>query len=173
MQLGFYQQPKRSSSVMCPTEFLTNFAAKFVLPQEQPWHNVQPPSDLWSNVISTLRGQKLPLRRWTTRLDQRHGGTGHDMPKNVTSIPGCGTNPSQPSRPTSLPLPPGFDLASSGTQSKLDIKLWRKPSVMWRKPCFWPDTTIHEGRTDPKSSTCPSGTCSKPTKTRILRHNRN
>jgi hypothetical protein len=115
------------------------------------WTSVQPHSNLWSSVISTLRGQKLPLRQWTTQLDQRHGGTGPDIPKNVTSTLGCGSTPSPPSKPTSLPLPQGFDLASSGMQSKLDTKLWKKPSVMWRKPCFWPDTTILDGRTDPKS----------------------
>jgi hypothetical protein len=146
----FHLLEKHPNSI-CPNEFLTLFNSKYVLPQEQPWTSVQPHSDLWSSVISTLRGQKLPLRQWTTQLDQRHGGTGPDIPKNVTSTLGCGSTPSPPSKPTSLPLPQGFDLASSGTQSKLDIKLWRKPYVTWRKPCFWPDTTILAGRTDPKS----------------------
>jgi hypothetical protein len=158
---------------MCPTEFLTIFDSHFVLPQAKPWTNVQPHSDLWSNVISTLRGQKLPLRQWTTRLDQRHGTTGLPMPKNATSTPGCGTTPSHPSRPISLPLPPGFALASSGTQSKLDIKLWKKRCVTWHKPCFWLDTTILDGRTDPKSSTCLSDICSRPIRTRTLHHSPN
>jgi hypothetical protein len=142
---------EQHANTICPNEFLTLFNSTYVLPQEQPWTSVQPHSDLWSSVISTLRGQKLPLRQWTTQLDQRPGGTGPDMPKNVKSTPGCVTTPSPPSRPISLPLPPGFVLASSGTQSKLATRLWKKPCVTWRKPCFWPDTTILDGRTDPKS----------------------
>jgi hypothetical protein len=150
---------EKNPSAMCPNEFLTSFDSNFLLPQEQPWTNVQPPSDLWSSVISTLRGQKLPLRQWMTRLDQRLGTTGPSMPVNARSTLGCDTNPSPPSRPTFLPLPPGFALASSGTQSKLDIKLWKKRCVTWHKPCFWPDTTTLAEHTAPKSSTCPSDTC--------------
>jgi hypothetical protein len=142
---------ENNPSAMCPNEFLTLFNSKYLLPQEQPWTSVQPHSDLWSSVISTLRGQKLPLRQWTTQLDQRPGGTGPDIRTNVKSIPGCVTIPSPPSKPTSLPLPQGFALASLGTQSRLDIKLWKRRCVMWRKPCFWPDTTILDGRTDPKN----------------------
>jgi hypothetical protein len=136
---------------MCPTEFLTIFNSTYLLPQAQPWTSVQPPSDLWSNVISTLRGQKLPLRQWTTKLDQRPGTTGPSMPASVTSTHGCATTPSHPSKPTSLPLPQGFVLASSGTRSKLDINLWRRRYVTWHKPCFWPDTTTRDERTAPEN----------------------
>jgi hypothetical protein len=48
-------------SAMCPQTFLTKFTLLYPLPQKRPWRNVQPPSDLWSSMISTLRGQRLEL----------------------------------------------------------------------------------------------------------------
>jgi hypothetical protein len=157
---------EKNPSAMCPDEFLTIFNSKYPLPQDQPWTSVQPPFDLWSSVISTLRGQRLPLRQWTTTLDQRPGKTGPIMPESARSTPGCDITPSRRSRPISLPLPPGFALASSGTQSKLDTNLWKKRCVTWRKPCYWLDTTIPDEPMAPKSSTCPSGTSSKAIKTK-------
>jgi hypothetical protein len=44
-------------SAMCPQIFLTTLDSSYPLPQKQHWHNIQPPSDLWSNVISALCGQ--------------------------------------------------------------------------------------------------------------------
>jgi hypothetical protein len=82
---------EKTPSAMCPTSFLTLYNSNYPLPQQQPWNNVQPPSDLWSSVILTLRGQRLPLRQWTTTLDQRPGIIGPPMPANVVSIPGCDT----------------------------------------------------------------------------------
>jgi len=78
-------------------------------------------------VISTLRGQGLELRRWMLpgeELVGEIGEIGPPTPANVESI--CGSESSQKlkSNPTSLPLPPGFNLASSGVQSKqLDTKV--------------------------------------------------
>jgi hypothetical protein len=43
------------------------FNSHYPLPQNQPWTNVQPNSAVWSNVISTLRGQQLGLRQWAIR----------------------------------------------------------------------------------------------------------
>jgi hypothetical protein len=90
---------------MCPDTFLTLFT------------NVQQPSALWSNAISTLRGQRLELRQWTTKLDARPGQTGQPMLHKPGSIPTCGISQSHSNKHTSLPLPPGFELASSGVQS--------------------------------------------------------
>ncbi len=142
---------ENSPSAMCPNTFLALSDLSYPLPQQQHWTNVQPPSGLWSHVISTLRGQKLPLQQWTTQLDQQPGETGPAMPKNAKSTPGCGTTPSRQSRPISLPLPPGFVLESSGKQSKLDTNRWKRRCVTWRKPCFWQDTTAAGEPTEPKS----------------------
>jgi hypothetical protein len=136
---------------MCPSTFLTLFNSHYPLPQKRPWTNVQPNSALWSNVISTLRGQRLGLRQWTIKLDERPGPTGLHMPDRADSTRTCDIYPSPSNKPTSLPLPPGFELASSGVQSKLASNLWKKPSVTWRKPSFWPDLTTRDGHTGPKN----------------------
>jgi hypothetical protein len=52
---------------LCPVEFLTHFDSSYPLQPQLSWTNVQPPSDLWSNVIATLCTRlQLPLHRWTT-----------------------------------------------------------------------------------------------------------
>jgi hypothetical protein len=132
---------------MCPSTFLTVFDSLYPLPQQRPWTNVQPSSALWSSVISTLRGQQLPLRQWTIKLGPRLGKTGPPTPVNAESTPGCASTTSPPSKPISWPLPPGFALESSGTQSRLDTKLWKKRSVTWRKPSCWQDSTTLIGPT--------------------------
>lgn len=48
-------------SGMWPQTFLTQFNLLYPLPQKLPWHNVLPPSNLWSSMISTLCGQRLEL----------------------------------------------------------------------------------------------------------------
>jgi hypothetical protein len=109
---------------MFPETFLILFNSSYPLPQRQLWHNVQPPAEIWSNVISTLRGGRLTLPQWTTKSEQRVSGTGpHMPPTSATSTPGYEATPSPVSNPFSLPLPPGFELAASGTHVKLDSKL--------------------------------------------------
>jgi hypothetical protein len=44
--------------------FLTHFNTLFPL-QEQSWQRAIPPPALLCNVISTLRGQRLTMQRWT------------------------------------------------------------------------------------------------------------
>jgi hypothetical protein len=149
---------EKSPDAMCPETFLTIFDSSYPLPQQQSWTNVQPPSGLWSNVISTLRGQPLGLQQWTTPIAAPPGATGHATPKAAGSTPGCDSCQKHQSKPTSWPLPPGFVLASSGTQSKLDTNLWKKRSVTWRRPSYWQDMTTPDGPMVPKSSTCPSAT---------------
>ena len=149
---------EKHPSAMCPQTFLTLFDSSYPLPQKQRWRNVQPPSGLWSNVISTLRGQPLALRQWTTAPDTSHGKTGAPTPASVRSIPGCDTTQKPHDSPTSLPLPQGFELESSGMRSRLDSKVWKKPSVTWHKPSSWLDTTTPAEHTGRKSSTSRSGT---------------
>jgi hypothetical protein len=142
---------EKTPAAMCPDSFLTLYNSHYPLPQKQHWTNVQPPSDLWSSVILTLRGQRLPLRQWTTTLDQRPGVIGPPTPENVGSTPGYATIRNRQNKPTSLPLPPGFALASSGKQSKLDTNLWKRRCATWHKPCFWLDTKTPDEAMGPKS----------------------
>jgi hypothetical protein len=75
---------------------------------------------------------------------------------------------------TDLPLPPGFTLASSGTQSKLDSSHWKNSCITYRKPSFWLGAMIPAKPTDPKSLTCyPGISSSKATKTKTHHQNPN
>jgi hypothetical protein len=138
-------------SAMCPDTFLTIFDSLYPLPQKRPWRSVQPPSGLWSSVILTLRGQRFGLQQWMTKPASQPGPTGPCMPDNAVSTPTCATSQSPSSKPTCLPLPPGLELASSGTQAKLDPSLWKRHSVTWRKPSFWQGSTTHDGHMEQKS----------------------
>jgi hypothetical protein len=143
---------------MCPDTFLTIFASNYPLPQNKPWRSVQPSSALWSNVTSTLRGQRLALQRWMEKPVESLGPIGLGTPSNAVSIRGCATLTKPCAKRTSLPLPPGFVLASTGEQSKLASNLWRRPYATWRKPSFWLGTTTPAAPMVQKNSTCHSGT---------------
>jgi hypothetical protein len=118
---------EKTPDIMCPDQFLTLFNTSYPLPQMRLWHNVQPPSVLWCNVISTLRGQLLEKRRWTIKLEKLPGPTGPAMPVNAASTRTCGTYQKHSSKHAALPLPPGFELESSGMRSRLDPKQLKKP----------------------------------------------
>jgi hypothetical protein len=104
---------------LCPVEFLTHFDSSYPL-QQLSWTNVQPPSDLWSNVIATLRGLQLPLQRWTTSPGLKASPTGPIIPGKVQQTHGSEATARPSNRNASCPLPPGFELASSDVRSKLD-----------------------------------------------------
>jgi hypothetical protein len=95
---------EKTPCAMCPAEFLTHYNSFYPLPQKQRWTNVQPHSDLLSSMILTLRGQRLPLRQWTIKLDKRPGSTGPTTTRNAALTPGCAITQSNPSKLTSLPL---------------------------------------------------------------------
>jgi hypothetical protein len=122
----------------CPSEFLTHFDRLYPL-QTRSWTLVQPPSEIWSLVIETLRGQRFPLRRWMIPNGQQPSKTGVVTPKPATSTHGCGERRAIPNKNISWPLPPEFALDSSDMVSKLDSKVWKRPCVTWRRPSFWPD----------------------------------
>jgi hypothetical protein len=164
---------EKSPWAMCPHTFLTLFDLSYPLPQKQHWTNVQPPLGLWSHVISTLRGQPLGLRQWTTELAPPPGPIGPPILENAKLIPGCASCPDRSSKPTCLPLPPGFALASSGKQSNLEPSRWKKPSITYRKPLLWLGTTTPAEAMEPRSSICHSDTSSKGTKTKTRRQNPN
>jgi hypothetical protein len=146
-------------SVSHPSAFLSHFNARFPHPQSPSWHRVHLSSDLCSNVISTLRGQQLELRRWMTKTGRNTGKIGAGMRSEPAPIPTCVTSADRTDITFSLPLPPGFELASTEKVGKLATSLWKRPCVTWRKPSSWLGTMTHEKPMEPKNSIYPSGIC--------------
>ena len=141
----------------CPTlppnlPFLTYFADRFPLPQNNSWQIVTPMPELLSNVISTLRGQRLKMPRWTLPPAPLHGESGPNMPPKCA----MSTLSSEPSRHlsnnnVSWPLPPGFELDPSGRVGKLASRASKKPYVTWDKPKFWQDSPTPADDLEPRS----------------------
>ena len=75
--------------------FLTHFDNLFPL-QERFWQRASPPPAQLSNVISTLRGQRLTTQRWTMQLGPPAGAGGTSTAPNVEQIHGCGIPPQRP-----------------------------------------------------------------------------
>ena len=120
--------------------FLTYFNSLYPF-QTTSWQRATPPADLLSNVISTLRGQRLTLQRWMAPPEKQAGPGGLSIVANVESIPGSAPAPTSDKARYSWVLPPGLELDSSGKVGKLVPKWSKKPSVTWRKPGCWLDTT--------------------------------
>jgi hypothetical protein len=133
--------------------FLTFFNQRFPLPQESLWQLAHPEPEMLSNVISTLRGHRLILQRWTTPPARPAGANGTSIPRKHASSPTCEPVTDTASNSSSWPLPPGFELDSSGRNGRLVTSPSKKPSVTWRKPSFWPDTQTPVAPTDLTSST--------------------
>jgi hypothetical protein len=142
-----------------PVAFLAYFNARFPLPQSPSWTHVMLDFAQSSNVILTLRGQQLELRRWTTKTARKVGLTGSGTPLGPMPTPICKDWIALSDNICSLPLPLGFELASTEKASKLDTSLWRKPCITWRKPSSWRGMMTHEKPTGPKSLICPSAIC--------------
>ncbi|KAI2511562.1 adenylate kinase [Fragilaria crotonensis] len=70
--------------------FLTHFDNLFPL-QERFWQRASPPPAQLSNVISTLRGQRLTMQRWTVPLEPPAGAGGNNTVPIVERIRGCAT----------------------------------------------------------------------------------
>jgi hypothetical protein len=132
------------------TQFLTYFAARFPLPQPSYWQIVTPNPELLSNVISTLRGQRLQMQRWTLPPGLQAGNNGCNMSACASSIRSSEMSPFLSSSNLSWPLPPGFALDPLGKVGKLDIRASKKPCVTWRKPKFWQDSLTPGAVMEPK-----------------------
>jgi hypothetical protein len=147
----------KSITASNPCAFLSYFNDRFPLPQSPSWQLVTLDSSLSSNVILTLRGQQLELRRWTTKQGSSAGTTGSGtlQAREQTPISKALTSPDD--KPCSLPLPPRFELACSEAVGKLDTSQWRKAYITWRKPSDWLGKMTHDELMAPKSLICPSG----------------
>ena len=120
-------------------EFLTHFNSKFPLPQNLSWRLAHPTPAMLSNVISTLRGQRLPMQQWMTKPESTVGTPGCNTWPNGDKPRTCPTCPNTTSRKSSWPSAPGFALDSSGKSGKLEPNLSKKPCVTWHRPLYWLD----------------------------------
>jgi hypothetical protein len=133
----------------CPSEsdasFLTSFDQTFslsALSQMNSWQLVQLKSEQSFLVISTLRGQKLPMPQWMEPQERPTGATGALGARALASTPSSELSPSR-NKPTFswLSLPESvLELLVKADRS--DVKPSPQPCAMLPKPLFWPTTTI-------------------------------
>jgi hypothetical protein len=99
--------------------FLTHFDNLFPL-QERFWQRASPPPAQLSNVISTLRGQRLTMQRWTLQLGPPAPAGGNKTAPIVEQIRGCRTQHPRSAASSSWALLPGRVLDSLGKVGKLE-----------------------------------------------------
>jgi hypothetical protein len=138
-------------------QFLTSFNTVFSLSsfsKMRSWRLVQVPSEMSSLVISTLRGQKLPMQRWTQLPEPVIGTTGAH---GALGSPSTSSSSAPPSPNTSmhswLSLPKSV-LELLVKADKSDVNPLPQPCAMSPKPLFWPTTpTLEAGpQQDPSSA---------------------
>ena len=132
--------------------FLTHFDSVFPL-QNRYWQRASPLPAQLSNVILTLRGQRLTLQRWMARSEPQVGDGGASTVPRVELIHGSGTLPRQPGANYCWALPPALELATSGRVGRLAPRQSKKPSVTWHKPSCWRDTPTPGVPLDPMAPT--------------------
>ena len=149
--------------------FLTHFDSVFPL-QDRFWQRASPPPVQLSNVISTLRGQRLTLQRWMVQSVPPTGDGGASTAPSVELIHGSGISHPRPRANYCWALPPGLELDTLGKVGKLAPKPSKKPCVTWHKPSCWKDTLTPDALLDPEAPTwlCPLPTCLNPTKIKTL-----
>ena len=128
----------------CPdAAFLTHFNLLFPLtPKQTSWQRAYPMTVQLSNVILTLRGQRLLLQRRTMPPVLPAGDGGPGTAPSATATLGCPGAPSTFSNNCSWDLPPGFELDTLGRVGRLVSKPSKKPSVTWLRPACWLDLPI-------------------------------
>ncbi|KAI2511269.1 adenylate kinase [Fragilaria crotonensis] len=148
--------------------FLTHFDSAFPL-QNRYWRRASPLPVQLSNVILTLRGQRLTMQRWILKSGPPIGGGGTNTAPSVELIRGSETLPRRPDSNYCWALPHGLELDILGREGKLLPKLLKKPCVTWHKPSCWKDTPTHDVPLDPMEVTwlCPLPTYLNPIKTEI------
>jgi hypothetical protein len=85
--------------------FLTHFDSAFPL-QNRYWRRASPLPMQLSNVILTLRGQRLTMQRWTLKSGPPTGGGGDNTAPSAELIPGSETLPRPPDAPRHYPARP-------------------------------------------------------------------
>ena len=64
------------------TQILAVFNSTFPI-QDSTWTSAALPTEIISNVISSLRGRRLVMREWTTLSEQATGSTGENIAKKL------------------------------------------------------------------------------------------
>ena len=141
--------------------FLTHFDNLFPL-QERFWQRASPPPAQLSNVISTLRGQRLTMQRWTVPLEPPAGVGGNNTVPIVERIRGCATRLPRSAASYSWDLPPGLVLDTLGKAGKLEPRPLKKPCVTWHKPSCWKDTPTPDEQVQEPTWLCPLPTSLSP-----------
>jgi hypothetical protein len=149
--------------------FLTHFDNLFPL-QGRYWQRASPPPELLSNVILTLRGQRLTLQRWMVPSGPPIGAGGPSTALNVELIHGCATSALRPAASYCWDLPPGLALGSSGRAGRLAHNPSKKPCVTWHKPSCWRDTQTPDEQQLAMTWRYPLPTSLSPTATAIPPH---
>jgi hypothetical protein len=123
--------------------FLTHFNSLFpLLPKATSWLRACPLPDQLSNVILTLRGQRLQLPRWMIPPVRPAGAGGLVTAASANLTRGSVTAPHSFNNNCSWPLPPGLELDSLGLEGRLVDKRWKKQCVTWHRPSCWQDLPI-------------------------------
>jgi hypothetical protein len=93
----FHSGPHRGEPCVDDCSFLTLFRSTFYLPQEASWQLQRVPEHQLSLLISTLRGQKLPMQQWMFSPANATGKSGQPTaPTTATPTHSSGTS-QQPS----------------------------------------------------------------------------
>jgi hypothetical protein len=141
--------------------FLTHFDNLFPL-QERFWQRASPPPAQLSNVILTLRGQRLTMQRLTVPLEPPAGVGGNNTAPIVEQIHGCVTRLPRSAASYSWALPPRLVLDSLGKVGKLEPRPLKKPCVTWHKPSCWKDTPTPNAPGPAPTWLCPLPTSLSP-----------
>jgi hypothetical protein len=153
----FHHGNARGGPSQSDTDFLTAFNSVFSLSEfaQMPlWQLVTLTSEISSSlVISTLRGQKLAMPRWTVPSKLHTGTTGVHAGAHASASINSSLAPPESSMPTSswLSLPESV-LALLATANKLDAKPSPRPCNMSPRPLFWPTTETQYGKSTAPSS---------------------
>jgi hypothetical protein len=129
--------------------FLTLFCSTFYLPQKALWQLRQVPPPQLSLLISTLRGQTLPMQQWMFKPANETGGSGpHTVPTMDTvtrSFKPCQPPDAFKSSWASLPAAVRA-FGVEGTRSE-PTRLQSRFGTSAR-PMNWQDTLTHENRNE-------------------------
>jgi hypothetical protein len=92
----FHSGPNRGESCVTDCSFLTLFRSTFYLPQKASWQLQLVPEHQLSLLISTLRGQKLPMQQWMFNPANATGKSGRPTaPTTDTATPSSRTSKQQ------------------------------------------------------------------------------
>ncbi|KAL7546450.1 hypothetical protein ACHAWF_009786 [Thalassiosira exigua] len=130
---------EESGVVMSDTELLAHFNANFPLSQSRSWRIVTLRHESISNVVSTLRGQRLTMEQWMNLGGAAFGNSG------ASSRPDGGSRLTSPAAPTATNPQSSARLLTGSGKATLDAAAkslrsqWIRQSVPLARPSNWLD----------------------------------